>query len=151
MISMIQVGGKVAIGYDSTTGERGLLVRAINGTGATSVKGTVVSRSTTVDEEIVLQANEFDAIGVVAEGGIANGEECWIWKNGSVCQVLFKDGESATRGYLALASDTDGRALNIAVPSTNPTIGEHFKEIGHVCESAASGTDVLVLVDIHFN
>lgn len=151
MISMIQVGDKVAIGYDATTGERGFLTKILNGTGVASVKGTVVSHSTSVDDAFILQANEFDAVGVVAEAGVADGVECWIWKNGSICEVLLKDGESATRGYVAICADTDGRALNIAVPTSTPADPQHFKEIGHVCESKTSGTDVLVLVDIHFN
>ena len=140
-----------AFGVDAATGERGFLVRMVNGTGSASVKGTLVSASTTTDHHFIAQANEFDAFGVVAEAGIADGAECWIWVNGSTCQVLWEDGESATRGYLALCAPTDGRALNVQVPNTNPTVGEHFKEIGHAKESKASGTNVLVLCQIHFN
>lgn len=36
--------------------------------------------------------------------------------------------------------------LTVSVPDA-----EHFKEIGHVLESATAGTDVLVLVSLHFN
>ena len=142
--------GNSAIGEDATTGERGQLVRMVNGTGAASVKGTVVSCSTTVDKQFVGQSNEFDAFAVVAEAGIANGEECWLWVSGSTAQVLWADGESATRGYLALCAPTDGRALNVQVPDTNPTVGEHFKEIGHPQESKAAGTNVLVTCTLHF-
>ena len=140
-----------AIGQNSVTGERGHLVRMINGTGATSVKGNLVSASTTTDNQFVLEANEFDAFGVVAQSGIANGQECWIWVNGSTCEVLWENGQSSTRGYLAICAPTDGRALNVAVPSTNPAVGEHFKEIGHVLQSKASGANVMVLCQIHFN
>ena len=142
--------GNSAICEDATTGERGQLVRMINGTGSASVKGSVVACSKTVDKQFILQASEFDAFAVVAEAGIADGSECWLWVSGSTCQVLWKDGESSTRGYLALCADTDGRALNVDVPSTNPVVGEHFKEIGHPQESKSAGTDVLVLCTLHF-
>lgn len=143
--------GNTAIGQNTVTGERGHLVRMVNGTGATSVKGNLISASTTVDNQFVLQANEFDAFGVVAESGIASGQECWIWVNGSTCEVLWENGQSSTRGYVAICAPTDGRALNVAVPSSNPTVGEHFKEIGHVLQSKVSGTNVMVLCQIHFN
>jgi Iap family predicted aminopeptidase len=150
-LQLISAGDVVALGFDPATGERGFLTKIVNGTGAASVKGALVSASTTADNQYIHQANEFDTIGVVAEAGVANGSATWIWKNGSRCQVLLKDGESATRGYLMLAADTDGRARNVAVPNSNPVVGEHFKEVGHVCESKSSGTNVLALTDIHFN
>lgn len=143
--------GDTAIGQNTTTNERGHLVRMINGTGSTSVKGTLISASTTVDNQFVLQANEFDAFGVIAESGIASGQECWIWVNGSTCEVLWENGQSSTRGYLAICAPTDGMALNVAVPNSNPTVGEHFKECGHVLQSKTAGTNVLVLCQIHFN
>lgn len=144
-------GDCVAFGFDPDTGARGFLTRITNGTGAASVLGTLVANCPSVDNVFCLEANEFDTIGIVAEAGIANGAQTWVWKNGSRCQVLFKDGESATRGYVAISADTDGRGENIAVPSTSPAAAEHFKEIGHVAESKTAGTNVLVLCDLHFN
>jgi len=141
----------VGVGSDSATGERGYLMRVINNTGATSVKGTILSSCPSADKSVCLQANEFDAIGVCAESGIANGAEMLMWKGESLCQVLFKDGESATRGYVLLSADTTGRGRNVAVPSSNPVVAEHFKECGHITESKTAGTDVLVLCHLHFN
>jgi hypothetical protein len=149
-LSLLHLGGVVALGYDSSTGERGFLVKIINRTGHTSVKGELISASPSADKEAVLQANEFDTIGIVAESGIAEGSEMWIWGDNSICQVLVKDATAFTRGYVALAADTDGRADNIAVPSTNPVVAQHFKEIGHVMESKGAGTNVLALCKIHF-
>ena len=143
--------GVVAIGSDSSTNERGMLVKFINRTGGNSVKGEVVAASTAADREIIKQANEFDSIGVIAEAGIAEGSEVWVWMNGSVAQVLFKNGVAPVRGYIALAADTDGRGDNIAVPTVSPTEAQHFKEIGHVLEAKEAGTDVLALVCLHFN
>jgi hypothetical protein len=143
--------GKAAIGSDSATGERGFLVKMINRTGGASVKGTVVAASAATDKEVIKQANEFDAIGVVQEAGVAEGSEMFVWMNGSVAQVLAKDSTAFVRGYVALSADTDGRATNVAVPSGNPVVAEHFKEIGHVMESKDAGTNVLVLCNLHFN
>ena len=142
---------KAAIGYDAATGERGFLLKMKNKTGGNTVKGQVVSASGTVDNSFILQANEFDSFGIVQEGGIADGSDAWVWINGSVAQVLFKDSTAAVRGYVALAADTDGRATNVEVPSSNPVVAEYFKEIGHVLESKEGGTDVLVLCHLHFN
>lgn len=150
-LTLLNFGDVVALGYDSSTGERGFLTRMVNGTGGNSVKGTIVCPDSAADNKFKLQADEFDSIGVVAEAGIAGDALTWVWMNGSICQVLFKDGESATREYVLLAADMDGRGLNIAVPSANPVVAEHFKECGHVMESKSSGTNVLVLCCLHFN
>ncbi len=144
--------GTVAIAEDTATGARGILTKGINRTGATSVLGTLVSCSTATDKEYIKQANEYDTVGVVAESGIAEGSEMWIWKPGSRCQVLFKDGVAATRANILLAADTDGRAIDIANPGSGlPGTDTHFKECGHVNESKTAGTNILVLCEIHIN
>lgn len=151
-ISLLHIGNKVALGYDATTNERGMLVRFINRTGASSVKGTLVSCSTTADREVVKQANEYDTIAVVQEAGVAEGSEMWCWVAGSVAQVLYKDGVAPTRGNILLAADTDGRATDTTNPGGGlPGTDTHFKECGHVMESKSSGTDVLALASLHFN
>jgi len=149
--ALLQLAGKVALAADSTTLERGMVVRMINRTGGVSIKGTLVAASTATDREVIKQATEFDTIGVVQEAGVAEGSEMWVWMPGSVCQVLFKDTVAATRGNVLIAADTDGRAIDVAVPSANPVVAEHFKECGHVMESKGAGVGVLVLAAIHFN
>jgi len=133
-----------------SNGLTGLAIKLKNGTGSPSVKGSVVAISTTADNSFILQSNEFDSIGVVAESGRANGQLTWVIIQG-VAKVLFKDNVAAVRGYVALSADTDGRATNVAVPSANPVVAEHFKEIGHVMESKDAGINVLVNCLIHFN
>jgi len=143
--------GNVAFGEDFKTKERGLLVKMINRTGHTSVKGELVSNSTTADREVILQANEYDTIGVIQEAGVAEGSEMWVWVSG-VCQVLYKDTVAAVRGNVLIAGDTDGRAIDIAnFGSGLPATEIHFKECGHVMESKTGGTNVLALAIIHFN
>lgn len=151
-IALAQLGGVVALGFDSATNERGLLVKMINRTGGTSVKGTLVSASTSADREVIHQANEYDTVGVVQEAGVAEGSEMWVWMVGSVCQVLYKDGVAATHGNILIAADTDGRAIDLANPGGGlPGTDTHFKECGHVLQSVGAGTNVLALVVLHFN
>lgn len=151
-IALLEHGDVVALGYDSATNERGFLVKMINRTGGASVKGTLIFCSTAADREVIKQANEYDTVGVVQEAGVAEGSEMWVWVNGSVCQVLAKDSVAFTRGNILIAADTDGRADNVANPGTGlPGAEVHFKECGHILESKSAGTDVLVLVSLHFN
>lgn len=132
------------------TPEGGLAIKIVNGTGSPSVKGTLISVNPSVDKQGILQSNEFDTFGIAYESGIANGSEMWVVISG-YADILFKDSTVVTRGYLAIAADTDGRAVTIAIPSSNPTVGEHFKEIGHCLESKIAGTNVLARCVIHFN
>ena len=143
--------GFAAVGFDAATGERGFLIKVTNGSGGASVKGTILAASTTADNTVIVEANGYDPIGVCAESGIADGQPMWMWCNGSMAKVLFKDATAATRGNVALCDDVDGRAYDIAVPNANPVVAEHFREIGHVCESAEGGENVLACVFLHFN
>lgn len=150
-IILTSTTGLVAMGSDAATGERGFLVKMINRTGHTSVKGEIVGPSTTADKEAILGASGLDSIGVVQEAGVVEGSEMWIWVSGSIAQVMMKDATAAVRGYVMLADDVDGRAYNIEVPSSNPVQAEHFREIGHCLESKTGGTNVLALCSLHFN
>lgn len=150
-LNLIKIGDVVAIGYSSAN-ERGFLNKIINRTGHTSVKGELISCSTSADREAILQANEYDTFGVVAESGVAQGSEMWAWMTGSVAQVLYKNSVAATRGNILIAADTDGRAIDIANPGGGlPGTDTHFKECGHVMETKSAGTNVLVLAVLHFN
>ena len=137
--------GKAAINENG-----GFMIKLINKTGSPTVKGSVVAASDSTDNAFKLQANEYDSIGIVFESGIPDGSDAWIIVSG-IAEVLFKDGESSTREWVVLAADTDGRALNIDVPTVNPVVADHFKEIGHVLESKVAGTNILVKCVIHFN
>lgn len=134
------------------TAEGGIAVRLVNATGAASVKGSIVSAGTGTDGTFLLQAEEFDAMGVVYESGVANGQPCWVVVCG-IAEVLLKDGTAATRGSWTKAADTDGRA-----EVTTPPVGvgalatsEHFREVGHCIQSAPAGVNVLAKVVLHFN
>jgi hypothetical protein len=97
----------------------------------------------------MLQADEFDSIGVDYESGIADGQLCWITISG-LADVMLKDGTGSTREHVVFAADTDGRAITGAVPAP-PNADSHFKEIGHCLQTAAPGASVLFRAVIHFN
>lgn len=150
-LSIMQLDNAVALGSDLTTGERGFLVSIINDTGAASIKGSLVHASLATDRAFALQTNEFDTFGIVAVSGIAAGAPCWVWGDGSLAHVLFKDGVAPTRGYIVIAADTDGRADNIPFPGGGlPGTDTHFRECGHCVESKAPGVNVLALARCHY-
>jgi hypothetical protein len=155
-MAWIQISTKMRIGHDESTGEYGVQMKLENQSGSNSVKGTVVAPSGSDAESWdVITADDVNAIGVVYEGGVADGSECWVWMNGSVCQVLLEDGTASTVGYWAKVSDNDaGRAdaSNAAPPGgTIGALEDHMSEIGHCMETKGSGTDVLAKIMLHFN
>lgn len=134
------------------TPEGGIAIRLINKTGSASVKGSMVSASTGVNEAFVLQANEYDTLGVVYEAGIADGASCWVVTSG-IAQVLLQDSTAATRGNWCHAASTDGRAdCSLALPGGTAftEVNEHLKEIGHCLESVTAGTNKLAKIILHF-
>ena len=82
-LSVMHYKGVIGFGVDTATGERGFVQKMLNKTGGATVKGTVISASDATDKGFKAQANEFDSIGVVAEAGVADASEAWIWVNGS--------------------------------------------------------------------
>ena len=143
------------IAYDSTTNERGFVVKVKNSTGSASVKGQLVACSTSADDSVILQANEYDTIGAFAESGIANGAYAWMWINGSICQVRYANNTGSTHGNILIADAEDGHGSDIANPGGGlPGTDTHFKECGHVMETKSAGgvgTFQLVLCSLHFN
>lgn len=146
-----QAAGRwVAVSFvPSFTPEGGIAILLVNKTGVASVKGTVVSASTTTDYAFKIQTDEYDSIGVVYDAGIADGQLCRVVVSG-IADVLLKDTTAATHGQWLAAADTDGRALAAAVPAP-PATDTHFKEIGHVLQSVNAGVGVLCRAVLHFN
>jgi len=130
------------------TTEGGMYATFINKTGANSVKGTIVITSTTTDNAVeTAPANSEMPIGVIYENGIADGSPVKVVVYGKA-EVLLKNTEPATHGYWCGVSDTAGRMYQRA---TAPSTTEHSREIGHSLQSTAAGTNVLSLVQLHFN
>ena len=126
-----------------------------NKTGAVSVKGTIVTTSTSYDDSFrVVPAGIPIAIGVVLVSGIADGEYCPIKVSG-ITEVLLQDNTTATRGYWAKISDTQsGRAdITNATPpgGTVQALEAHGGEIGHCLQTVSAGTNKMARIVLHFN
>jgi hypothetical protein len=134
------------------TDDGGLAIRLINGTGADSVKGTVIHSHTSDLTVEATPVNVPDAFGVVYEDDIANGQEMWVVIAG-IADVLFSN--APTAGYLArtgLTVDTGevaGQALSENIPTSPFATDKHFCEIGHILETKAAAG--LAKVNLHFN
>jgi len=132
------------------TPEGGIAVKSKNKTGAASVKGTLLTASSTTDGGVdATGGSAYECVGVMYSDGVADGSDCYVVVSG-IAEVLLKDSTSATRADWVGISDTAGRAEATAIPSP-PTDAGHFREIGHANESKASGTDVLCKIFLHFN
>lgn len=138
---------KIGSGTNGFTSEGGMYETFINNTG-TSVKGTIVSASTSVNNAVdIAPANYQMPIGVIYQSGIANGSNVKVVVYGKA-DVLLKDGEAAVRGYWCGVSDNAGRMYQ---QSSAPGTTEHNREIGHSLNSVTGGTNVLSLIQMHFN
>lgn len=146
------VAGDYVVNGFMKTADGGFAVQMVNKTGAASVKGSLVDLHAN-DNSFQLSSEEFDTIGVVYEAGVADASLCWVTITGKA-KVLIEDATASTAGYWVYSSTTAGRAnATLALPAGG-TIGaleNHMKEIGHCLESKSSGTDVLALVNLHFN
>lgn len=143
---VLQIGG---VGF---TPEGGVATRLINKTGAASVKGSLVSADAAVAGAFKLQANEYDALGVVYETGVADGSPCWVVHYGQA-DVLLEDGTASAMGNWCHHAATDGRAdCSLTQPSGAgfTEASEHFKEIGHCLQTVTAGTNKLARILLHF-
>lgn len=150
-ISLLHIGSEVALGYDSATGEKGILLKVY--VAEAVLKGELLSVSTATDSHYIKQTNEFD-VTCIAQETVGEAKSIWAWTTGSICQVRYKDDTASVRGYVCIADGVDGRAsdLDISTIQEDPPIATHFKEIGHVKETKAvpsEGNSNLVLIHFH--
>ena len=142
-LSASKIGGN-GTGF---TSEGGIYQTFINDTGAVSIKGTIVVASTAISDAVqIAPASSVMPIGVIYEDGVADGNNVKVVTYGKA-EVLLKDGEESNYGYWSAVSDVAGRMFQEATPNAS----EHYREIGHSLDEKTSGTDVLSLVQIHFN
>lgn len=136
------------------TPEGGYAVLLTNRTGGASVKGEVVTASSSYDNSVSkIVVDVPSPIGVFYQSGVANGQPAWVVVSG-VADVYFVG--STTRGHLArgfLTSDgaayVSGQALSEAVPSSPFAADKHFYEMGHVLETRTGAG--LAKCILHFN
>ncbi|MFA6860472.1 MAG: hypothetical protein WCR30_03705 [Clostridia bacterium] len=147
VVSYELFSSRLGTSQTGVTSEGGIFETFINNTG-TSVKGTIVVASITVADGVdIAPIDSVMPIGVIYESGIDNGFPVKVVTYGKA-EVLLKDGQSSTIGYWCGVSDTAGRMYQAL---TAPSTIEHSREIGHSLETTASGTNVLSLVQLHFN
>lgn len=147
----IESSGSISGNKFKITPEGGYAVKLTNGTGSSSIKGSVVRASQALDNAFVLTTTttSIDAIGVVYESGIANGSECWVVMAG-IADVLMEDSVASTHGYFVSTYNcSTGRAR--ADSPEPPNTQAHWQELGHCLESKSAGTNVLAKVILHFN
>lgn len=136
------------------TSDGGFAILLTNKTGAPSVKGTVVIASFEHDKAFAIGiANTIIPIGVVYTNNAPDGAQAYVTITGTA-KVLLRDGSEAVRGNWVGTSETPGRAIagGMGHPGSRPNDQTvHNREIGHCLESKTAGTNVLALVDLHFN
>ncbi len=108
----------------------GFAVKLTNNTGGNSVEGQLVMADTTDENSFDTAAtNALDTIGVVYNGGVADGSDVWI-VIGGIAEVLLDAGGCVHNDRL-ISSATAGSAD----VGNSPSIAEHFQEIGHAIET----------------
>lgn len=130
------------------TPEGGHAVRMINDTGSSSVKGTVVSPSSSVNNGVSKIVVDIpNPIGVIYEDGVPNGGEVLeaeVYYIGNVTRGgLARGFLTGNAGYVA------GQAMWEALPSAPFATDKHFYEIGHPAVSRTGPG--LALTHLHFN
>lgn len=135
------------------TPDGGIAVKFKNRTGAVSVKGYVVTASSSYDNSVsLIVVDAPNPIGVIYESGIPDGGDVWVVVSGKA-HIYFVG--NTTRGNFArgfLSSDVgyvSGQALSEAYPTSPFASDKHFYEIGHVLESRTGAG--LALTVLHFN
>jgi hypothetical protein len=148
----LHIEGNLTTPKSYLTPEGGFAVLLTNKTGATSVKGNLVTSSDGTDNAVKLTIDEgIDPIGIIYNEGIADGSEVWIVVSG-IADVLY--GGNTTRGHFArvpVAADSyaSGEAISEALPGSPHATDKHFQEIGHPLESRVGAG--LAKTVLHFN
>lgn len=147
-VSYELLNSKFSSGNSGFTIEGGYYETFVNNTGL-SVKGTIVVASTSVFNGVdVAPIDSEMPIGIIYEDNIGNGANVKVVVSGKA-QVLLQNTLAATMGYWAgVSSTTAGRMLQLATP---PAVPQDNREIGHSLQTIAAGTNVLSLVQVHFN
>jgi len=148
------LGGTVKTAKAKLTPEGGIAILLTNKTGGVSVKGEVVTPSSSTSNAVAkIIVDVPDPIGAFYDSGIADGAEAWIVVSG-IADIYFVG--NTTRGHIARgfltadgASYVTGQALSESVPTSPFASDKHFYEIGHVLESR-TGAGLAKCV-LHFN
>ncbi len=135
-----QFGTKLKITHNGA-----FCISLTNKTGSNTVQGQLVKPDTAVNDAfITIAANDQEIIGIVLEGGVADGSEAWVVISG-IADVLMDAGGSA-RGDRIISSATAGSG---DVWNVGGAVNTHFQEIGHCIETRIGAG--LARCVLHFN
>lgn len=108
--------GSLAAPNFTVTREGGVAFKLTNKTGEASVKGAAVNFHPTVDNAFVAATEAFTVQGFVYESGIADGDECWVVRDG-VADFLLVDGYAcAPNSWVRLSPTVAGRCITQTAP-----------------------------------
>jgi len=149
----LDVDGPINSQKVKLTAEGGIAVLMTNRTGGASVKGEVVTVSSSYDNAVSkIVVDVPNPVGVFYESGIADGAEAWIVVSG-VADVYFIG--NTTRGQFGRgfvtgdAGYVSGQAFAENVPTAPFATDKHFYEICHITESRTGAG--LAKGVLHFN
>ncbi len=136
-LSVLEKSGNTGIG--------GFAVKLTNKTGFDTVAGQLVIASAGTDDAFATAAISGDnVIGIVLDGGVADGSEEWIVISG-IADVLI-DAGGCLHGDRMISSATAGSA---DVWNVGGAVATHFLEIGHCIETRVGAG--LARCILHFN
>lgn len=132
------------------TPEGGLFETFINNTTTeTSVKGTIVIASTTVQGGVdTAPAGSAVPIGVIYESGITKGAIVKVVTSGKAQALLASDQTSTTGYWCGVSSTVNGRMYQLADAPVGTSA--HNQEIGHSLQTVSTPGS-LSLIQMHFN
>lgn len=143
-ILLIHPNGRCAL-----TADGGLAVKMTNDMGEATSRGLIVAGTTaSINNAFIRQTNEYDAIGVLYEAGIADGDETWVVVAGMAEVTLDGAHGDAGWGTWIGAGTTDGLASGSIAPNGLGALqaNTHFKELGHAVGSGSAGNQVKIIL-----
>lgn len=141
-VSLEYLQSVIGDGSTGSTLEGGSYQTFINDTGASSVKGMVVTSSSSVTNGVSKTAIASPLpLGIVYEAGVPNGQPVKVVTHGQ-CYALLADFTASNRGqWVGTAPLQGGRIVSLPVAGT---IGA----VGQCLETVSSGTDKLALIQV---
>lgn len=128
------------------TPEGGVAIHLKNGTGASTVKGTVVSVMTDSGDEYFVRKTAIDgtdAVGVLYESGVGENQDTWVVVDG-IADALYGDNEAHQGMYVHAAATADIDAQTAVAEVLHLTVTHECTVDGSVYVSLRGATPVEV-------
>ena len=149
-LKLWDLGGKIAMFYDSSTGESGMASLEIASEAIS--KGNVVcsligGTTDKLSKVPTTGASHSMPVGVALTSASGDGQTFWMAMAGSKVQVLPDSTITAVKGYiLASSPNTAGCVEHF----NSAPVNDHWDEVGHWVKDG-TGNGALTLAFIHFN